>query len=81
MNRFVCTVICMAAASLVNAQQSAAYTDPQKNFKLAKEFYQQEQFSLAYPLFKELSAKLRPLTAAAWPSITRRSNTIRSYAG
>jgi len=60
-NRFVCTILCLAVVATVNAQQSAAYTDPQKNFKLAKAFYQQDQFSLAYPIFKELSAKLRPV--------------------
>lgn len=60
-NRVVCTMICLASMSFVKGQQSAALTDPQQGFKLAKEFYQHQQYSLAYPIFKELSASLRPV--------------------
>jgi TolA-binding protein len=41
------------------AQQTAIYTDPQESFKQAKEFYQKEQYSLAYPIFKELEQSIR----------------------
>lgn len=47
----------IAAASLsisAFAQQTAFYKDPQETFKEAKEYYQKEQYSLAYPLFKDL---------------------------
>jgi TolA-binding protein len=47
----------IAAASLsitAFAQQTAFYKDPQEIFKEAKEYYQKEQYSLAYPLFKDL---------------------------
>lgn len=37
------------------AQATQANIDPDANFKLAKELYQKEQFSLAYPLFKDIA--------------------------
>ncbi|WP_207513410.1 tetratricopeptide repeat protein [Longitalea luteola] len=36
------------------AQQTRVLTDPQATFKQAKEYYQREQYSLAYPLLKDL---------------------------
>ncbi len=39
------------------AQFTKANDDPDADFKLAKELYQKEQFSLAYPLFKMLYAE------------------------
>jgi TolA-binding protein len=36
-------------------QATMANNDPDADFKLAKEFYQKEQYSLAYPLFKNIS--------------------------
>lgn len=41
-------------AAQVNAQATKAHEDPDADFKQAKEFYQKEQYSLAYPLFKTL---------------------------
>ncbi len=38
----------------VNAQATKENNDPDAEFKLAKELYMKEQFSQAYPLFKEL---------------------------
>jgi len=47
----------MVVASLTaQSQGSKFHNDPDENFKLAKELYQKEQFSLAYPLFKSLSS-------------------------
>ncbi|HEX8279101.1 MAG TPA: tetratricopeptide repeat protein, partial [Segetibacter sp.] len=37
------------------AQATQAITDPDADFKLAKELYLKEQYSLAYPLFKNIS--------------------------
>ena len=36
------------------AQQTRALNDPQATFKQAKEYFQREQYSLAYPLLKDL---------------------------
>ncbi len=41
----------------VNAQFSKANSDPDADFKLAKELFQEDKFSLAYPLFKALYAE------------------------
>lgn len=59
MRRIVATIICCAALQAVQAQETAIFTDPHTGFKQAKEFYQRGQYSLAYPLFRELSQQLR----------------------
>lgn len=51
----IATVLCMA----VHAQQTIYYSDPYAKFKEAKEYFQKEQYSLAYPLLKELKRSLR----------------------
>ena len=38
-------------------QQTRIYNDPQEDYKLAKEYFQKEQYSLAYPLLKDLAQK------------------------
>lgn len=41
------------------AQQTYFINDPQSTYKQAKEYFQKEYYSLAYPLFKDLQADLR----------------------
>jgi len=41
------------------AQQTAIYTDREEKFKEAKEYFQKEEYSLAYPLLKELQQSIR----------------------
>lgn len=41
------------------AQQTKYYADPQSAFKEAKEYYQKEQYSLAYPILQELYESLK----------------------
>lgn len=41
------------------AQQTGFINDPQGTFNQAKEYFQKEQYSLAYPLLKELQSKQR----------------------
>lgn len=43
----------------VCAQQTSYYTDADSKFKEAKEYFQKEQYSLAYPLLKELKQSVR----------------------
>lgn len=38
----------------LHAQSTAIYNDPDAEFKMAKDWFQQEKFSLAYPVFKHL---------------------------
>lgn len=59
---------CVTAGAF--AQQTRIYTDPLANYKQAKEFFQKEQYSLAYPLFKELRNGMRS---------TDRSNNSITY--
>ena len=46
----VCCVTCLQ----LNAQLTQNHLDPDAEFKNAKDLYQKEQFSLAYPVFKKL---------------------------
>lgn len=43
----------------VFAQETRFYSDPEQKFKEAKEYFQKEQYSLAYPLLKELRQSVR----------------------
>lgn len=49
-----CVAVFCSVASLSQAQYTKAYDDPDAAFKTAKEFYQKNQYSLAYPVFKDL---------------------------
>ena len=44
---------------LLCGQQTRIYADPDEKFKEAKDYFRREQYSLAYPLFKELRQSLR----------------------
>ena len=41
------------------SQQTHNYQDPQEQFFLAKEYFQKEQYNLAYPILKELQQSLK----------------------
>ena len=58
-NRIIASVAAVISVFSLQAQQTRIYTDPQEKFKEAKEYYQKDQYSLAYPLFKELQQALR----------------------
>lgn len=63
-----CTALFALICSLpVFAQQTAFYTDPEARFKEAKEYFQKEQYSLAWPLFRELKQDLRETHRANTP--------------
>ena len=49
----IATIYCGLSGSL-SAQVTSSVTDPDNNFKLARDLYQRGQVSLAYPLFKTL---------------------------
>jgi TolA-binding protein len=53
-NRSIALVATVISVFSLNAQQTLIFKDPQERFKEAKEYYQKEQYSIAYPLFKEL---------------------------
>ncbi len=47
-------VVGCSVGPLVHAQTTQVLQDPDAEFKSAKELYQKEQFSLAYPVFKKI---------------------------
>lgn len=49
------------------SQQTRFYTDQAASFNEAKEYFQKEQYSLAYPLFKELDQAVRETDKANLP--------------
>jgi tetratricopeptide (TPR) repeat protein len=51
----------------LSAQQSRFYSDPEEKFKEAKEYYQKEQYSLAYPILKELQQSVQETDKANNP--------------
>jgi TolA-binding protein len=71
MKRAAIFVLTAVLTSPAIAQQTFFITDPQASFKQAKEYFQKDDYSLAYPLFKELQSKLRE---------TDKSNEALNYA-
>ncbi len=52
----LCFFLCIVQS---RGQQTAVYTDPQRHFLHARDLFQQGQYSIAYPIFRELRAGLR----------------------
>ncbi len=59
MRSIVATILCCSIFYGAQAQQTGYFTDPQIGYKQAKEYYQQGQYSLAYPIFRELYQRQR----------------------
>ncbi len=57
-NQCIAILVTLFSISL-QAQQTQFYSDPEEKFKEAKEYFQKEQYSLAYPLLKELRQSIR----------------------
>lgn len=58
----------------VFSQQTRYYTDPETMFREAKEYFQKDQYSLAYPLFKELKQSVRETDKANIPVTVQEIN-------
>ncbi len=58
------SIILLSFSLTANAQETKIYDDPQQKFWEAKEYFQKEQYSLAYPIFKELRQDLRNINHA-----------------
>jgi TolA-binding protein len=59
MKRTVLFVLTAVFTFSAIAQQTYFITDPQASFKQAKEYFQNEYYSLAYPIFRDLQSSLR----------------------
>ena len=74
-----------AIAILLNfsvfAQQTRFYSDPESTFKEAKEYFQKEQYSLAYPLFRELKQSVRETDKVNRPITVQEINYYTTVCG
>ncbi len=59
MKKYSLLSLLILAGYLLSAQETRYYNDPEITFKEAKEYYQKEQYSLAYPLLRELRSAVR----------------------
>lgn len=59
MKNQIVLLVALSSTVSVFSQSTRFYSDPQASFKEAKEYFQKEQYSLAYPIFKELQQDLR----------------------
>ena len=56
----ICTSVSFCLLSAFSfSQQTTFFKDPNEKFNEAKEYFQKEQYNLAYPLFKELQQGLK----------------------
>ena len=67
-------IICIAIGQPVISQQTRYYTDSDEKFKEAKEYFQKEKYSLAYPLLKELRQDIRETNKANQPIVVQEIN-------
>lgn len=70
MKQALILLLTVGLSFLLSAQQTRYINDPQASFNQAKEFFQKEQYSLAYPILKDLRLRLRE---------TDRSNDALNY--
>ncbi len=52
-------MLLVIASASAFSQQTRIYTDPLKTYQNAKDLYQKEQYSLAYPMFRQLQENRR----------------------
>ena len=74
MKKFCTSLTCCIVTILSFSQQTRFHNDPQVVFNEAKEYFQKEQYSLAYPLLKELQQSLRETDRANTPVETQEIN-------
>ena len=67
-------IICIAIGQAVISQQTRYYTDSDEKFKEAKEYFQKEKYSLAYPLLKELRQDIRETNKVNQPIVVQEIN-------
>ena len=66
--------IAILSSTVSFSQQTSFYSDPQEKFKEAKEYFQKEQYSLAYPLFKELQQSFKETDIIKDPIVAEEIN-------
>src|ERR1043165_6187738 len=73
-NRILVLAATVFSVTTINAQQTKIFTDPHEKFNEAKEYFQKEQYSLAYPLFKELQQASKETNYINDPLVTQEIN-------
>ncbi len=66
--------VCIFIGNVAFSQQTRFYTDSDEKFKEAKEYFQKEKYSLAYPLLKELRQDVRETNKANQPIVVQEIN-------
>ncbi|MBL0233053.1 MAG: tetratricopeptide repeat protein [Chitinophagaceae bacterium] len=74
MKHYSSLIIAFLIPFTIFAQQTRFYSDPDEKFREAREYFQKEQYSLAYPLFKELRQDLRETDRVNQPLIVQEVN-------
>ncbi len=71
----LCSLSLLIICSLFSlSQQTFSFSDPHRKFNEAKEYFQKEQYSLAYPLLKELQASVNEAAIMNNPVIVQEIN-------
>ncbi len=73
-NRILVFAATVLSVISIQAQQTRIITDQHEKFNEAKEYYQKEQYSLAYPLFKELQQASKETDYINDPLVTQEIN-------
>jgi TolA-binding protein len=68
---FIAAVVLFTMQQASYAQATQAIIDPDEDFKLAKELFQKEQFSLAYPMFKNIASSAFDANHSKLPTSTK----------
>src|SRR5437763_17005783 len=74
MKKFCLPFVCCMLTFLSYSQQTAFYTNPQERFNVDKEYFQKEQYNLAYPIFKELQESLKETDRINTPIVAQEVN-------
>jgi len=71
MKKLCLPLVCLSLSCFSYSQKTFFFNDPQEKFSEAKEYFQKGQYSLAYPLFKELQQSIRETDRANQPIVTQ----------
>src|SRR5215831_3739451 len=81
MKKLIFVTLVSITTIFANAQQSHYFSDPQEKFKEAKEYFQKEQYSLAYPLLKELQQSFKETDKIKDPVVSEEINYYTTVCG
>jgi TolA-binding protein len=74
MKNLILYVMAMGLCVACYSQETQFYKDPQEKFKEAKDYFQREYYSLAFPLFKELQRQAKETDQVNYPVTAQEIN-------